>query len=130
MDRQKGDSHSRSDREPGRARRGPAASAEPREPLRAQHGPANAGIDAFPGGSLPSMDDGRDSAGEAPALVDEALRRVSNDLKNLLDSTQIAMMLLDRALRLTSFTAGMTDVVRLGSRDQGRPIGEIGPGFP
>jgi two-component system, chemotaxis family, CheB/CheR fusion protein len=99
MVRQKDDSHSKSNHEPERAR-----------PLM---------------DGLPPTSAGGDGAGEVLELVNEELGRAYNDLKNLLNSTQIAMMLLDRELKLTSFTAGATDVFHLGPRDQGCPIGSI-----
>jgi two-component system, chemotaxis family, CheB/CheR fusion protein len=55
----------------------------------------------------------------------EALRRVNSDLKNLLDSTQIATMFLDSALRIKSFTPGMTEIFHLRESDRGRPATEI-----
>src|ERR1700689_5296008 len=40
----------------------------------------------------------------------DALMRLNSDLKNLLDSTQIATMFLDSALRVNNFTPAITDI--------------------
>ena len=53
------------------------------------------------------------------------LTRLNSDLKNLLDSTQIATMFLDNALRIKSYTSGMTEIFHLREGDRGRPITEI-----
>ena len=55
----------------------------------------------------------------------DALTRLNSDLKNLLDSTQIATMFLDNALRVKNFTPGMTDIFHLRESDRGRPVTEI-----
>jgi two-component system CheB/CheR fusion protein len=55
----------------------------------------------------------------------EMLTRLTSDLKNLLDSTQIATIFLDDRLRIKSFTPGMTDIFPLRDADRGRPITEI-----
>jgi two-component system, chemotaxis family, CheB/CheR fusion protein len=50
---------------------------------------------------------------------------LNSDLKNLLDSTQIATMFLDNALRVKSYTPGMTEIFHLREGDRGRPITDI-----
>jgi two-component system CheB/CheR fusion protein len=53
------------------------------------------------------------------------LARANSDLKNLLESTQIATIFLDNDLRLRSFTPASTDVFHLIEADVGRPIAHI-----
>jgi two-component system CheB/CheR fusion protein len=55
----------------------------------------------------------------------EDLSRVNNDMKNLLDSTELATVFLDPALRVRLFTAGSNRVFRLIPGDMGRPITDI-----
>lgn len=54
------------------------------------------------------------------------LGRANSDLKNLLESTQIATLFLDNDLRLRSFTPASTEVFHLVEADVGRPIVHIG----
>src|SRR5581483_8750360 len=53
------------------------------------------------------------------------LGRANSDLKNLLESTQIATIFLDNDLKLRSFTPASTDVFHLIEADVGRPIAHI-----
>ncbi|MEQ1754406.1 MAG: chemotaxis protein CheB [Micropepsaceae bacterium] len=53
------------------------------------------------------------------------LMRLNGDLRNLLDSTQIATIFLDRDLRIKSFTPGMTELIHLRESDLGRPVTEL-----
>jgi two-component system CheB/CheR fusion protein len=53
------------------------------------------------------------------------LGRANSDLKNLLESTQIATIFLDNELRLRSFTPASTEVFHLIEADVGRPIAHI-----
>ncbi|MGD0016807.1 MAG: chemotaxis protein CheB [Verrucomicrobiia bacterium] len=53
------------------------------------------------------------------------LSRLNNDLKNLLDSAEIATVFLDIALRVRLFTAGSNRVFKLIPGDVGRPITDI-----
>jgi two-component system, chemotaxis family, CheB/CheR fusion protein len=53
------------------------------------------------------------------------LTHLNSDLKNLLDSTQIATIFLDDQLRIKSFTPGMVEVFSLREGDRGRPLTEI-----
>jgi two-component system, chemotaxis family, CheB/CheR fusion protein len=55
----------------------------------------------------------------------ETLTRLNSDLKNLLDSTEIATSFLDSDLRIKSFTPKMTDIFNLRDSDRGRPITDI-----
>lgn len=55
----------------------------------------------------------------------EALRHANDDLSNLMDSTQIATLFLDTALRVNSFTPPTTGLFHLLESDRGRPITEI-----
>ena len=55
----------------------------------------------------------------------EQLTRLNSDIKNLLESTEIATLFLDDRLRVRSFTRGVTDVFHLREADVGRPITEI-----
>jgi two-component system CheB/CheR fusion protein len=53
------------------------------------------------------------------------LGRANSDLKNLLESTQIATIFLDNDLRLRSFTPAASDVFHLIEADVGRPMAHI-----
>lgn len=53
------------------------------------------------------------------------LSRANSDLKNLLDSTEIATIFLDNDLRIKNFTPGMTEIFHLRDSDRGRPVTEI-----
>jgi two-component system CheB/CheR fusion protein len=55
----------------------------------------------------------------------ETLQRLNSDLKNLLDSTQIATLFLDRQLLITGFTPPMAALFHVRDTDQGRPVGDI-----
>jgi two-component system CheB/CheR fusion protein len=58
---------------------------------------------------------------ELNARVEE-LSRANNDMRNLLESTQIATVFLDRGLNVKGFTPAAKDVFRLVESDTGRPI--------
>ena len=62
--------------------------------------------------------------GELAHRVNE-LGRANSDLKNLLESTQIATIFLDNDLRIKSFTPSIADVFHLLDTDIGRPIAHI-----
>jgi two-component system CheB/CheR fusion protein len=55
----------------------------------------------------------------------EVLSRANSDLKNLLDSTEIATIFLDANLCITNFTPATTGLFPLRATDLGRPITEI-----
>ena len=55
------------------------------------------------------------------------LARANSDLKNLLESTQIATVFLGNDLRLRSFTPAASDVFHVIEADVGRPIAHVAP---
>ncbi len=61
---------------------------------------------------------------ELNSRIDE-LGRSHSDISNLLESTQIATLFLDRALRIKSFTPAARDVFRLVDSDTRRPISHV-----
>ena len=61
---------------------------------------------------------------ELQAKVTE-LSRTSSDMKNLLDSTEIATLFLDDALKVRRFTAQTTRIFKLIPGDAGRPITDV-----
>ncbi|HEX5508281.1 MAG TPA: CheR family methyltransferase, partial [Pseudolabrys sp.] len=63
------------------------------------------------------------------AHKNDALTRANSDLKNLLDSTEIATIFLDNDLRIKNFTPGMAEIFRLRDSDRGRPITDIATGL-
>jgi two-component system CheB/CheR fusion protein len=65
---------------------------------------------------------------ELNARVEE-LSRANNDMTNLLESTQIATVFLDRTLNVKSFTPAAKDVFPLVDSDIGRPIMHVRPSF-
>lgn len=77
---------------------------------------------------------GLESLNEALSAVNQQLQNnvfeleaANNDLNNLLASSQIAMLHLDRELRIKWLSPAMHDVFNLIASDIGRPIGEFGP---
>jgi two-component system, chemotaxis family, CheB/CheR fusion protein len=61
---------------------------------------------------------------ELHVRVDE-LSHANSDIANLLESTQIATIFLDRELRVKSFTPAAKDVFHLVESDTGRPIAHV-----
>ncbi|RAK58863.1 hypothetical protein DJ021_03130 [Phenylobacterium hankyongense] len=55
------------------------------------------------------------------------LAKTNSDLKNLLESTQIATLFLDSELRIRTFTPAATEVFHLLDADVGRPIDQVVP---
>jgi two-component system CheB/CheR fusion protein len=62
--------------------------------------------------------------GELAHRVQE-LTRATSDLKNFLESTQIATVFLDNDLRVMNFTPAITQIMHLVETDVGRPIAHI-----
>lgn len=70
---------------------------------------------------------------ELQAKVEE-LSQTSNDMKNLLDSTDIAILFLDSVLKIRRFTPQVAKIFKLIPGDLGRPITDVNmdldyPGF-
>jgi chemotaxis protein methyltransferase CheR/two-component system CheB/CheR fusion protein len=61
---------------------------------------------------------------ELQSKVDD-LSWVNNDMKNLLDSTEIATIFLDNELHVRRFTAHVSHLFKLISSDVGRPLSDI-----
>jgi two-component system CheB/CheR fusion protein len=61
---------------------------------------------------------------ELQSKVDD-LSRASSDMKNLLDSTDIATLFLDVGLRIRRFTSPTTRIIKLITGDIGRPLGDL-----
>ncbi len=61
---------------------------------------------------------------ELQAKVDE-LSHANDDMRNLLDSTDVATLFLDATLRVRRFTTRMTKIVNLIPGDIGRPITDL-----
>jgi len=61
---------------------------------------------------------------ELHAKLDE-LSHASNDMKNLLDSTDIATLFLDKDLNVRRFTPQATKIIKLIASDTGRPITDL-----
>ena len=60
----------------------------------------------------------------------QELDRANADLRNLFDSTQIAIVFLDRSLRIRSFTPAVRAVFNLLPADHGRPLLDIASSIP
>jgi two-component system CheB/CheR fusion protein len=67
--------------------------------------------------------------GELAHRVQE-LTRATSDLKNFLESTQIATVFLDNDMRVMNFTPAITQVLHLVETDAGRPISHIKAKIP
>ncbi|WOH78372.1 CheR family methyltransferase [Bradyrhizobium sp. BEA-2-5] len=67
--------------------------------------------------------------GELAHRVQE-LTRATSDLKNFLESTQIATVFLDNDLRVMTFTPAITQILHLVETDVGRPISHIKARIP
>lgn len=55
----------------------------------------------------------------------EELSQLSSDIQNLLTSTEIATLFLDRELRIMRFTARLADLFSIRVADRGRPISDL-----
>ena len=60
----------------------------------------------------------------------QELDRTNADLRNLFDSTHIAIIFLDKELRIRSFTPAIRGVFHLLPSDQGRPLLDIASSLP
>jgi two-component system CheB/CheR fusion protein len=60
----------------------------------------------------------------------QELTRATSDLKNFLESTQIATVFLDNDMRVMSFTPATTQILHLVETDIGRPIAHIKARIP
>ncbi|MBE0647018.1 MAG: PAS domain-containing protein, partial [Bacteroidales bacterium] len=58
---------------------------------------------------------------ELQCRIDE-LSKANDDMKNLLDSTDIAIIFLDKNLNIRRFTPRITDLIQLTMADIGRPV--------
>ena len=61
---------------------------------------------------------------EQQSKMDE-LSRVNTDMKNLLNSTEIVTVFLDKELRVRRFTTGVDKLFKLITADVGRPLSDI-----
>lgn len=61
---------------------------------------------------------------ELLAKIDE-LELINNDMQNLMDSTNIATLFLNRSLLVNSFTKQMSAISKLINKDVGRPVTDI-----
>lgn len=55
----------------------------------------------------------------------EELKRTNADLQNLIESTEIGTIFVDRALRIRRFTPAVTRLFNFAPSDHGRPLGDI-----
>lgn len=55
----------------------------------------------------------------------DLLSQVNNDMKNLLNSTQIATIFLDNDLKIKRFTSEATNIIKLIDSDVGRPVSDL-----
>jgi two-component system CheB/CheR fusion protein len=61
---------------------------------------------------------------ELQSKLDE-LTRANNDMRNLLESTNIATLFLDDALNVRRFTTQMSKIIKLIQSDAGRPLSDL-----
>jgi len=61
---------------------------------------------------------------ELQAKIDQ-LAGMQNDMKNFLDNTHIATVFLDEEMNIRRFTREASDIYRLVTTDEGRPLGDI-----
>lgn len=66
---------------------------------------------------------------ELQARIDE-LSKANDDMKNLLDSTEIATIFLDADLRIQRFTPKATEIIPLTATDANRPIKHLAHSLP
>ncbi len=66
---------------------------------------------------------------EQQAKVDE-YSRANNDMKNLLDITDVATMFLDNELKIRTYTARANKIIKVIPGDVGRPITDLSSSLP
>ena len=71
-----------------------------------------------------SQGDLRTVNSELAGRVDD-LARANSDLRSVIESTRIAIVFLDAALRIRSFTPAVQNVVHVHDADRGRPITDL-----
>ena len=74
---------------------------------------------------LQSINEELQTVNQELGLKVDQLNHVNADLANVLDSTRIAVVFLDRGLRVRSFTPAVTGIFSLITSDQGRPVTDI-----
>ncbi len=74
---------------------------------------------------LQSMNEELQTANQENRHKVEELAQLSGDLQNLLTSTDIATLFLDRELRIMSFTPKVADIFNMRQTDRGRPISDL-----
>lgn len=74
---------------------------------------------------LQSMNEELTTVNQELGSKNEELSEVNSDLKNLLTSTRIATLFLDRDLRVQRYTPRATDVFNIIESDRGRPIQHV-----
>lgn len=74
---------------------------------------------------LEASEDALNSANGALAGQVDALALANADMRNVLEGTQIAIVFLDRALCIRSFTPAIEAVLHLRHTDRGRPVTDL-----
>lgn len=77
------------------------------------------------GEEMQSMNEELQSVNAEQQAKMSQLSRVNNDMRNLLDSTEIITVFLDNELRIRRFTAGANKLFKLIPADLGRPLSDI-----
>lgn len=76
---------------------------------------------------LHSANEELETSKEEIQASNEALHRINVDLENLLRSTNIATIFLDRSGSIRSFTPAISEIYGLISSDVGRPLAQLNP---
>ena len=63
-------------------------------------------------------------------VAEPGFYHIGRDLKNFLESTQIATVFLDNELKVMNFTPALTEIFHLVETDIGRPIAHIKARIP
>ena len=74
---------------------------------------------------LQSMNEELQTVNSELASKNDALAQANSDVKNLLDSTEIATVFLDKDLRIRSFTPPLSEIVPVQEGDRGRRIDDL-----